>query len=181
VPLLAETLPALKITEFCGAPARGTVYAYLRCYVHRGSLHYSVYVFDEAPPATARVGLAITADSTASRYLFLSLSAAGSLACSLYAHTPGQDDTPLQAVEAPPVRTFGGADEQGGYWGAQGVLPAELWQSCFGSTPQAGSVLPGNVFLYDTQQPAFGAAFAAPANAHIPTAQGFSSFVVVPY
>ena len=39
-PLAFETLPALKVTEFYGQPRRGEVYSYLRCYVHKGALHY---------------------------------------------------------------------------------------------------------------------------------------------
>ena len=53
VPLPAETLPALKLTHHYDAPARGEVYAYLRCYVHKGALCYNLLVFDEAPPPTA--------------------------------------------------------------------------------------------------------------------------------
>ena len=39
-----ETLPALKITHFNGEPARGQVYAYLRCYVRDGEIPFSVTV-----------------------------------------------------------------------------------------------------------------------------------------
>ena len=53
-----ETLPALKITHFNGEPARGQVYAYLRCYVRDGEIPFSVTVFDETPPHTARFGFA---------------------------------------------------------------------------------------------------------------------------
>ena len=53
VPLPAETRPALKLTHHYDAPARGEVYAYLRCYVHKGALCYNLLVFDEAPPPSA--------------------------------------------------------------------------------------------------------------------------------
>lgn len=54
VPLPAETLPALKLTHYYDAPARGDVYAYLRCYIYKGALCYNLLVFDGAPPPTAR-------------------------------------------------------------------------------------------------------------------------------
>ena len=43
-----ETLPALKITHFNGEPARGQVYAYLRCYVRDGEIPFSVSSFSAA-------------------------------------------------------------------------------------------------------------------------------------
>lgn len=178
--LPAETLPALKVTEFEGQPARGCVYAYLRCYVHGGDLHYSVSVFDEAPPDSARIGLAVTMDDSAAQYLFLSLGRGRAAPCTLYAHGAGAD-APVRALSAPPPRFVGGSDEQGGYWGAEGVLPARLWRDCFGDVPHTGAILPGNVFLYDTAEAAFGSAFAVPAGARVPTAEGFSTFVIVPY
>ena len=67
-----ETLPALKITHFNGEPARGQVYAYLRCYVRDGEIPFSVTVFDETPPHTARFGFAVTLDDAAGTYLFAS-------------------------------------------------------------------------------------------------------------
>ena len=67
-----ETLPALKITHFNGEPARGQVYAYLRCYVRDGEIPFSVTVFDETPPHTARFGFAVTPDDAAGTYLFAS-------------------------------------------------------------------------------------------------------------
>ena len=65
-----ETLPALKITHFNGEPARGQVYAYLRCYVRDGEIPFSVTVFDETPPDTARFGFAVTPDDAAGTYLY---------------------------------------------------------------------------------------------------------------
>ena len=59
VPLPAETLPALKLTHYYNAPARGDVYAYLRCYIYKGALCYNLLVFDGAPPPTERIGFAL--------------------------------------------------------------------------------------------------------------------------
>ena len=69
-PLAFETLPALKVTEFYGQPRRGEVYSYLRCYVHRERCTTASRCLTASPPATARIGLAVTADDTARRYLF---------------------------------------------------------------------------------------------------------------
>ena len=91
VPLPAETLPALKLTHHYDAPARGEVYAYLRCYVHKGALCYNLLVFDEAPPPTARIGFALCPAESEGEFLFASFGRApGSdalalcLACLLY-------------------------------------------------------------------------------------------------
>ena len=74
-----------------------------------------------------------------------------------------------------------GSDEQGFYWSAEGVLPAQAFRTAFGRVPRVGGILPGNAFLYDVSEPAFGAAFPVPAGAGVPTAAGFGTFVVVPY
>lgn len=175
-PLAFETLPALKVTEFRGRPRRGEVYSYLRCYAHKGALHYSVTVFDGAPPATARIGFAITAQDDARRYLFAVLGKDAPCELTLY-----QDDAPVQTLPAPAVRQLAGQDEQGEYWGAESVLDAGLFRELFGRTPRAGMLMPGNVFLFDRTEAAFGAAFPAPADGPVPTSQGFDSFLVVPY
>ena len=175
-PLAFETLPALKVTEFQGRPERGEVYSYLRCYVREGALYYSVAVFDGAPPATARIGLAITADDTAERYLFAVLGKGQNCELSLY-----KDDVLEKVLAAPAVRHLAGQDEQGEYWSAESVLPAELFRTLFGRVPPAGMLLPGNVFLFDRRETAFGTAFPVPANGPLPTSRGFDSFLVVPY
>ena len=72
VPLPAETLPALKLTHHYDVPTRGEVYAYLRCYVHKGALCYNLLVFDEAPPPTARIGFALCPAESEGEFLFAS-------------------------------------------------------------------------------------------------------------
>ena len=49
-PIAAEALPALKLTEFCGQPARGCIYAYLKCYLQHGDFFYEFTVFVEMQP-----------------------------------------------------------------------------------------------------------------------------------
>ena len=175
-----ETLPALKITHFNGEPARGQVYAYLRCYVRDGEIPFSVTVFDETPPDTARFGFAVTPDDAAGTYLFASCTKQQGDALWLY-RTGEPADVPLRRLEMPPMRHLAGSDEQGFYWSAEGVLPAQAFRTAFGRVPRVGGILPGNAFLYDVSEPAFGAAFPVPAGAGVPTAAGFGTFVVVPY
>ena len=175
-----ETLPALKITHFNGEPARGQVYAYLRCYVRDGEIPFSVTVFDETPPDTARFGFAVTPDDAAGTYLFASCTKQQGDALWLY-RTGEPADVPLRRLEMPPMRHLAGSDEQGFYWSAEGVLPAQAFRTAFGRVPRVRGILPGNAFLYDVSEPAFGAAFPVPAGAGVPTAAGFGTFVVVPY
>ena len=181
--LLMETLPAWKITHFYGEPARGCVYAYLRCYVRNGAIPFSVTVFDGAPRPMARIGFAVTLDDTAATYLFASCAKGRDAALWLYrAHETGEGaDTPVRQLEMPALRQLSGSDEQGVYWGAEGVLPAETLREIFGRVPRTGDLLPANVFLYDEAEPAFGAACPVPPGCAAPTASGFGALVVVPY
>lgn len=181
--LLMETLPAWKITHFYGEPARGCVYAYLRCYVQNGAIPFSVTVFDGAPRETARIGFAVTLDDTAGTYLFASCAKGRDAALWLYRAdaTGGGADTPVRQFEMPALRQLSGSDEQGVYWGAEGILPAVILQEVFGRVPKTGDLLPANVFLYDEAEPAFGAACPVPPGCTVPTASGFGALVVVPY
>lgn len=177
--LPAETLPALKLTERCGQPARGHIYAYLRCYVRGGAFHYDVTVFDGAAPSTQRAGLALSADDGAERYLWAEFGAKGGESLAVCRAGGEGPDRPEQTLALPAVRRTAGGDEQGLYWGVQGVIPADAFLAAFGRAPRAGMILPGNVFLYDTREAAFLSAF--PAAGRVPTAQGFEPFVIVPY
>ena len=134
-----ETLPALKITHFNGEPARGQVYAYLRCYVRDGEIPFSVTVFDETPPDTARFGFAVTPDDAAGTYLFASCTKQQGDALWLY-RTGEPADVPLRRLEMPPMRHLAGSDEQGFYWSAEGVLPAQAFRTAFGRVPRVRGV-----------------------------------------
>ena len=177
-PLLMETVPVLKITHFYGHPQRDEVYAYLRCFVCKGALHFCLTGFDEAPPATVRFGLALQSADCLGRYLFLSVGKESGAALSL---CEGDTGAVLGSLAAPPVQVVTGGDEQGLYWSAQGVLPAQVFSAQFSAPMRAGALWAGNVFLYDTQDTAFGAAFPVPAGCTVPTGAGFDSFTVVPY
>lgn len=180
-----ETLPAWKITHFSGEPARGRVYAYLRCYVREGALPFGITVFDRAPRPTARFGFAVSLDAGprdtgAQRYLFFSCAKQREGALWLY-RAGDACDTPVRQLTPPALRQLAGGDEQGFYWGAEGVLPAELFCTVFGRAPRCGDVLPANAFLYDEAEAAFGAAAPVPPGRSVPTAAGLDTMVVVPY
>ena len=66
------------------------------------------------------------------------------------------------------------------YWCAEGVLPAQVLCEAFGKAPRAGEFWPGNVFLYDTAAPGFGAAFPCERGPGGWLAR-FEPFMVVPY
>lgn len=178
VPLLMETVPALKIAHFNGMPRRDNVYAYLRCYICCGALHLAVTAFDGQPPDTVRFGLAFTQADDTEKYLFFSFAPSGGNSLTL--RSVAQGDV-CQTFDAPPSQIVTGGDEQGLYWSAESVLPAQVFKAAFGKAPAAGHVYAGNVFLYDTTEAAFGAAFAVPQGETVPTAKGFDVFTIVPY
>ncbi len=175
-PLLPETLPALKLTYFNGEPSRGFVYSYLRCYVCRGSVFFSLTVFDSCPPDTARIGLALSLDEDARRFLFVSCSDRQDDRLLLY-----ENDVPTRQLALTGLQHTRGGDEQGLYWGVQGELSAELFQDIFGCIPKTGCLMPGNVYLYDEAEAAFGSAFPVNGACGVPSCGGFGSFFAVPY
>ena len=181
VSLPAETLPALKLTHYYDAPARGDVYAYLRCYIYKGALCYNLLVFDGAPPPTERIGFALCPAESEGEFLFASFGKApGSDTLALCRAQPGGGYAAVRAFSAPAARRGAGEDEQGPYWCAEGTVPADVLRSAFGCVPQAGGFWPGNVFLYDTAAPGFGAAFPCPGGPG-GWQPGFEPFVIVPY
>lgn len=180
VALPAETLPALKVTHFYGRPARGCVYAYWRAYLHRGDLCWCATVFDGAPRPTARTALAVSLEDDAGRYLLVTAGKDAGAQLRLMARCGGGPDKALAEPEAPAPRFFTGADEQGEYWAAEGRIPAAAFREAFGRAPAAGCVMPGNVFLYDTAEASFGAAFPCPG-ASWPCGAALGTFLAVPY
>lgn len=157
------------------------MYAYLRCYVHKGALCYNLLVFDEAPPPTARIGFALCPAESEGEFLFASFGRApGSDALALCLAQPGGGYAAVRAFSAPAAKRSAGEDEQGPYWCAEGVLPAQVLREAFGKAPHAGEFWPGNVFLYDTAAPGFGAAFPCERGPGGWLAS-FEPFMVVPY
>ena len=159
---------------------RGQVYAYLRCYVRDGEIPFSVTVFDETPPDTARFGFAVTPDDAAGTICSRPVQSSRAMRCGCT--VPGNRRTcrcagwkcrPCGIWPAVTSRAFTGAPK----------VCSPLRRSARRSAvwPRVGGILPGNAFLYDVSEPAFGAAFPVPAGAGVPSAAGFGTFVVVPY
>ena len=176
-PLLMDTVPALKLTCFSGHPARDEVYAYLRCYVCRGALHFCFTEFDEAPPDDVRFGLALQPADETERYLLLRVAPRAGAQVTVRS----AQGTAERALAAPAVQYTAGSDEQGIFWSAEGKLEASLLHMLFGKAMKAGAVWAGNVFLYRGSEAAFGAAFPVPEGLTAPTAEGFDTFTIVPY
>ncbi len=180
-PLPAETLPALKLTYYYESSARGEIYAYLRCYVHKGDFCYNLLVFEESPPVSRRIGFALCPAQNAQQFLFASFAKPASTEsltlCSI--QNSGLACVTRHLV-APQARRSAGEDEQGPYWCAEGTLPASVFLEAFGKAPQAGELWPGNVFLYDTSAPGFGAAFPCQNVQGVWQAR-FEPFTIVPY
>lgn len=180
-PIAPEALPALKLTEFCGEPARGCIYAYLKCYLHHGDFFYQFTVFDETPPPTQYAAVVLSCDVSGFPWVSLRVGFHSPVCLEVHAPDSTGADSLAKTLVCEDASRFSGGDEQGLYWGAQGVLPASVFQQVFGSVPHTGSFLMANVFLYDTRESAFGAAFAVPEGACAPTCEGMQPLVVVPY
>lgn len=177
-PLLMETVPALKLTEFSGTPARDNVYAYLRCYVHAGTMMLSAASFDGAPRATARFCVCMGFADAPQRYLCWAAAPSGEAALTL---RDAKTDAVLDTLPCPAVHIVTGGDEQGLFWIAEGCVRADTFRQALGLVPRAGCVMTGNAFLCDTEEAAFGAAAPVPAGFAAPTAAGMDTWMVVPY
>ena len=179
-PLLMETVPALKITHYYGHAVRDNVYAYLRCFVRSGSVYCCFTCFDEAPPETAFLALCLQpADRSETALCFAAGKGSGTVLT-----VRGADGTVLKtlaAQAADAVQVVTGGDEQGLYWSINAVLPATAFSEVFGDTPKSGSVFAGNLYLCNSAETAFGAAFPVPEGAGALSALGFGTFMVVPY
>ena len=169
-PLAMNTLPALKLTHFHGAPARGEVYAYVRMYLFHGAVRFCVTGFDETPPKTARMALCLAFAEDERRAVRVVLSKYADAA----AEFPGRSEKVKTLLST-------GADEQGWYWQREGELDARLVQEALGRLPKAGDVLVGNAVSYDVSEDAFGAAFPVPEGADAFSPDGFDVFPVVAY
>lgn len=181
-PLLMETVPALKVSHFYGNPARGNVYAYLRCYVHKGDFHCCMSEFDAAPPMDTRMAIAICPAEDTETFLLFSL---GKEEPSATLTLCDKEGNTLKTLDAPMTALTCGEDEQGLFWSRTGVLSGKIFKESFGAAPRAGDVYVGNVLLYQENETAFGTAFpmsiASPLEAGPVRMAGFEPFTIVPY
>lgn len=177
-PLLMDTVPALKLTHFNGEPARGEVYAYMRCYACNGALHLSFTEFDEAPPEGTHMALALMPADKDDSFLYLTLDKAAKCDLKLL---DARTNNCVKALTPPSVSIVTGSDEQGLYWCAETVIEKEIFDKVLSSPMKSGSVFAGNVFLCKDGEAAFGSAFKVPIEESVPTTAGFDVFTLVPY
>ena len=174
--LLPETLPAVKILHFNGAPRRDTVYAYARISACGDALHCSFLRFEEAPAASVRMALAITSADCTNAFALVSVSFAGQASFDYYETGKEPQNMPIAAPHV-----YKGTDEQGFYNGADCTVPLDTLAKLLDKAFVPGAVFAGNVYSYDITEAAFGAAFAVPISERIPTAAGFEAFTCVSF
>ncbi|MEG2053811.1 MAG: hypothetical protein RR052_02615 [Oscillospiraceae bacterium] len=175
--ILLDTLPAVKITHYNGVLRRDNVYAYAKLYVLNGGVQISFTVFDENPPQTQRMAAAFNfAMDKCDDFLFCSSDCKGEVAFTLY--RKNGDSTPLMTTKA---QVNGGEDEQGFYWNVEFNISKKLIVDNFGNTPFKNNLFCGNIYLYDTQETAFGSAFKVSLADKLPFQANCGQFVCVPY
>ena len=57
-PMVLDAVGALKVTHYYGRSALDDVYTYLRAFVLRGDLIFSLTAFEQTPPAESRIAVA---------------------------------------------------------------------------------------------------------------------------
>ncbi|MFV0353469.1 MAG: hypothetical protein ACK5JF_14380 [Oscillospiraceae bacterium] len=174
-PLVFETLPAIKVTNYSFAKILTNLYTYARFYVHNGSLVVGVYGFKESPDEQDRISLVV---GQKNRYLLLSISPRqASLVLADDAATL-QTQTGVQ-LPAPSLSPFAGTDEQGWFWGAEAILSADVLQQA-GLVLTPGAQFGAAVFYHRSNQEEFGTSFAY--NPLLPLIhQPYPAFTVVSY
>lgn len=175
VPLVFETLPAVKVTNYSFAKILTNLYTYARFYVYNGSLVVGVYGFKESPDEQDRISLVV---GQKSNYLLFSISPKQSSLVLANETTTLHTQTGVQ-LPAPALSFFAGTDEQGWFWGAETTLTAEVLQQA-GLVLTTGAQFDAAVFYHRTTQEGFGTSFDY--NPHLPLVrQHYPTFTVVSY
>ncbi len=174
-PMVLDAVGALKVTHYYGRSALDDVYTYLRAFVLRGDLIFSLTAFEQAPPPESRIAAAFRFVPDKAPFFYLTVGPDGPAEAFL-AGEGGM--TPISLPEA--GSRFGGSDEQGFYWGYAFTLPRSFLAQ-LGADLLPGSVFTGNLYKYAVGEAAFGAAFPCDAAAGFPNGENFGEFVVVPY
>lgn len=179
VPLVAETLPALKVRYY--SEMAEDVYTFARMYVLQDSLSVSLYKFERTPPSASRLAFAVAA-AEGPKVLFASVGPQQSGFCNV-ALCDGAGALPpckeAVALEAPTPTWFGGVDEQGWYWGAEVVLSAEVLAQA-GCILRPGAMYCAAVFCYAEGEEGIGASFPLPKEGPV-VMNGAEKFSVVIY
>lgn len=172
-PIVMDTLPVIKLTEWYGTPGRDEVYAYARFYLREDALCLSMTVFDGCPPATQR---AIAAFEFGGQLFELRFLPSQKMEWQCF------ENGAWKAQPASACVFSAGSDEQGWYWQAQCTLPAAALNKAGLQLPQPNESFCGGFFLTDELEEAFGSAFRF-CGTGIPTPDHhcFTKFSVISY
>lgn len=170
VPIVADTLPALKVRYYCGTAAHKKLYAYARLYVLQGSLQLSLYCFEQTPTANSRLSFLL---SKRGKSMVLSV---WEKQASLSFQTPLGEST----LELPVPSFFSANDEQGWYWGAHISIPDYLLQQG-DFYLHCGESFVGALFQHVVGQAGFGSCFEISNTDTMADIANCKSFLVVPY
>ncbi len=175
-PLLMETVPVLKVTNYSGSAKRDNVYTYMRSFAYNGSMFCSFTSFDESPLEGTVMSLVLR-HIDSENVLTVTCGKHTAATATLQHNSTCTDMTPC--LNAAPVIT--GGDEQGLYWGVNFEIAQKAFAQSFGTKLNDGEIYQGNLFLHSTEETAFGSAFLVPQGASIPCIDGADSFFIVPY
>ncbi len=174
-PMVLDAVGALKVTHYYGRSALDDVYTYLRAFVLRGDLIFSLTAFEQTPPAESRIAVAFRFLPEKDPFFYLTVGPA----CPVEAFLSGSNGMVSLSLPQQGNR-FGGSDEQGFYWGYEFCLPSSFLAK-MGAKLLPGSVFTGNLYKYAVGESAFGAAFPCDPSLGFPRGENFGEFVVVPY
>lgn len=182
IPLVMDTLPALKTCRYFGAMPGGNIYSFARFYVLGERLSVSLCVFERTPPPESRISFAV--GSGTAQYLLVALSPKNTQPvtarlCPATGFGPFPPPAGCLCVAAPEAQYFAGEDEQGWYWGANLLLEQSLLRQA-GCTLALGSQFYAAVFKYFEGSPAFGSSAPAVSN-QSPSLLHRTTFEVVGY
>ncbi|MFV0412318.1 MAG: hypothetical protein ACK5L3_03485 [Oscillospiraceae bacterium] len=166
IPLVMDTLPALKTCRYFGEMPGGNIYSFARFYVFKKQLSVSLCVFERTPPPESRISFAI--GGGAAQYLLVTLSPkntqpAAARLCPEAGFGPFPPPAGSTRAAPPEAQYFAGEDEQGWYWGANLLLEETLLRQA-GCPLMLGSQFYAAVFKHFEGSPAFGSSAPAVSN-----------------
>ena len=174
-PMVLDAVGALKVTYYYGRSALDDVYTYLRAFVLRGDLIFSLTAFEQVPPPESRIAAAFCFAPEKDSFFYLTVGPDGPAEAFLV------KEGKMAPLSLPkPGSRFGGSDEQGFYWGYEFSLPRDFLAQ-LGGDLLPGSIFTGNLYKYAVGETAFGAAFPCDPAYGFPRTENFGEFVVVPY
>ena len=175
VPLVLDAVSALKVTNYYGVSAYDDIYCYLRCYFGKDAFHFNITAFEQNPPPESKIGAAFSFGQ-GDRYIFISTNVLGEITADIY-----NSDVLVSKVPIEKPEIYCGVDEQGYSWGFETELTITDIEKLFSCNPITDGIFFGNVYKFNDDEAAFGAAFETSQGKGLPNKSGFGEFVVVPY